>query len=643
MRRSSDPHSRALHSALVPADAHDLNARLRRLNIETLEYSPDHDHADLWRALRLAYEERSRRLPEGAPEAEVFSKATTPPIQRFMAFAYSQMQVSASNKPVLPIVQDGIVCSLLEGTSDGTMKISELADELRRTLRISAEEALGVTAESIKRLAARDQLLNDEETVMLSERPPNLLEAHLRDLSISVMDRMRVREQVRVTDNDQHAAMTVLENVFMSRAWDLAAHYAGAAAGWGNDLRAVVRRLVSVESRVRSISAPGAMERAVIDLFNAPEDREAPLLAALGRAAFGLQLILSSPRQALFQKYALPDRVYLDSNVLMPAITEGHPLRPVYIDSIRRLGEASKEAGAPLTVAVGTQFLNEIVSHRRLAIDLVRNNDLENTEKLSQHIGFYSAANTNVFIGAYASFVGRTKQRVKFAEFLARVAPYDDEDALATHLANLGIRAQTMDFREEHNAQFVAVFSRLRQSYEDLKDSMLRGKEVILIEHEAQQLTQLVLDGNAGLRSLLVTADRQLRRALDRETSLHHLNGMTVSQLGLVAIVDVLVGLETDTRSLARLLWAAPYSEAEEAVFDYFVHLALRNYEEGMAMEMQEAAKRITAEAMRTARMERVPLFGKSTDDVATTAKFLDRFEDRFFQYWREAIDKRTA
>jgi hypothetical protein len=104
-----------------------------------------------------------------------------------------------------------------------------------------------------------------------------------------------------------------------------------------------------------------------------------------------------------------------------------------------------------------------------------------------------------------------------------------------------------------------------------------------------------------------------------------------------------MVGLEGDTRSLTRLIWATPHIDQERALFDYFVNVAVRDYREGVAMEMQVAAERVAKEMKATADAEQLHLFGRGPTEIAATTKLLDRYEDKFFEYWREAIDRRAG
>src|SRR5690606_14145248 len=76
--------------------------------------------------------------------------------------------------------------------------------------------------------------------------------------------------------------------------------------------------------------------RSIFDLFNRPNEKESELLGDLGRAAFALQLITNNPCSVFAYSDVLPDRIYLDASVLMPAIVEGHPYSIIYRDAIIR-------------------------------------------------------------------------------------------------------------------------------------------------------------------------------------------------------------------------------------------------------------------------------------------------------------------
>jgi hypothetical protein len=198
-----------------------------------------------------------------------------------------------------------------------------------------------------------------------------------------------------------------------------------------------------------------------------------------------------------------------------------------------------------------------------------------------------------------------------------------------------------MNFHDRHGNDFSEILGKLREGYSATLRPWARLKPSVLMEHEAAQLTRLMVDQQEGARSIFVTADGELRKILQRDSRLHGLSGSTMSHLGLVALVDVMVGLEGDSRSFARLVWTAPQREAEEVVFDYLIRLGLRNYQEGMAMEMQEAARAVAASAATEIDNSEIQLFAKDVDDIARTARFIDRYEQKFFENWNLEIERR--
>jgi hypothetical protein len=630
------PNFNALHLAIVPAGATDLTTRLRRLNIQVSSYDPSDSHAELWRAVRLAYQAKGGRPAPSPPE--------TSAIRRFVAFAYAQVQLDKDHRRgVAGIVTDGVVMSLLAEQPDKARLVPEMAEELARLLRVTQDEARQALVASLDRLATKQQVIVDGDEVLRMVDPPQLLNDHLRALAQRVANRVRVRHGVRLPDDEIDGIAQVLERLLAARAWDLSAHYAGAGVGVGSDVYQAVERLVKELGEQRALSAAEPVKSAILDMVRLPEDGEAALLTQLGRAAFGLQLLLATPRQALLQQFALPQRLYLDSNVLMPAISDGHPLQTVYVEALRRLGQAAQGVDVQLEVAIGDQFLNEVVSHRQIAKELVETLGLDDPTKLEQHVLFRGSLNSNVFVAGFAAR-SRSMPGLRFQEYLRTSAPYENERELADYLdKTLNIRTRAMVFASQGGGRFGEIFSDLLDGYESARNyDPLLAKEKILVQHEAQQLTQLSFDMEQGFRSLFVTADEKLRRIIHRVERLHRFAGMAISQVGLVSLVDVMVGLEADNRSWVKLMWATPQGSDEEALMEYFIRVGLARYQEGMAAEMQDAAKRVAAKAAAEARVEHLELFGaKDLRTSKAATEFLERYQDEFFQNWKDAIEHR--
>ena len=322
-------------------------------------------------------------------------------------------------------------------------------------------------------------------------------------------------------------------------------------------------------------------------------------------------------------------------------------MRPVYRDAIKRLGEAAKQVGARCELIVGVPFLNEVISHRQIAVGTVREQRLDDPKSLRRLITFYGADNVNVFIGAFATHVAKAEasgQRPpKFAEFLSQFATYENEATLATYLKGLGIRVLPMDFRQKHNLDFVRVFNPLTAAYENQAHDILAPKKKVLVQHEAAQIVQLKLDNEFGSRAVFVSADRALRRALLFVPELRSYAGMVVPPQGFIGLVDIMVGLKADRRSLARLIWAAPRRDAEQAIRDYLVRHALDQMDAAVTKNMPEVIEEMVVNAKRELEVANFDITSDNdVKDIARTTRFMDRLDKDFLEtmeWWMERQD----
>ncbi len=623
-----------LHIALVPTDQQELIQRLHAVNIEAVHYSPADNHADAWRAIRQLHDSYSVSAPAPIPLVDpIFGHA---PLHKFLAFAHAQTLIRRHVQPVTDIARDGLVASFISSES-GAVDEKAIRAAVASLLGLSPVEAHQVVATSIDRLATRDSVRRDGSTVSWIGSQESSVDRDLGQLTKSALYRMRVRYGVRATDQDRRAAKALIEVVLLTRAWDLGVQFARGYSGWNANTKGIVEdslNLLPVSDRPTNAKQLGG---AVQGLLNAPESRDAAILAKLGRVAFGIQLVLASPRQTLFHQHALPRAVYLDASVLLPFITAGHPLEPTYREVIARLARAARQKGTEMSISVGRQFLEEIVAHRQRAIEMVQSGGLEDPETLSRHIQFHSAVNTNVFVGAFGTAVASDTAPHTFAEFLKDVAPYTDEETLAAYLERRGVETVEMRFRREFDKEFQTALSALKEAYQTID----RNKASILVEHEAQQIAQLAIHGGAGVSCIFVTADGKLRRAVALATELREMSRLLVSHLGLVALADVLVGIEeADAGSLSRMMWLSTDTDDEEGLLEYFVNLGLQKYDESMSNDLQALAERCAKEAKKEARLQKLDLSATSRH-VEETVKFLGRVEDRFYESWDEAIRRR--
>lgn len=633
------------HAALLPSDSSpEIQKQLSGLNIKAYFYDGAESHKNLWKAFRKAaadYERSKCQSKTGGKD----SVPGRPAFQHFLAFTYAQMKLTSEAQPVLEQARDGIVLSIIRDAGKTGRTTQDLSEKVCDVLSLADKESEAVVRESRSRLHSNNDIRIEGDLLIAVDQEQNEIAEPMDLLARGVADRMKVRETITPSEKDRHVAVQVIEQSLMVRAWDLAAHWAGGGSGYGDNLYSTVQEIVAKFAQDFTEQRRMAMERSVIDLLTLPTEDEAEHLAELSRAAFSLQMVLSSPRQSLLQQYALPQRVYFDASVLLPAIVVSHPLSSLYMGAIRRLQDAARQAGIKVALCVGKPFLNEVMAHREKALRIADELNLDEFQNLQRVISFYGAENTNVFIGAYAGQVGANiiagRSRLGFRKFLQQVAPYTSEAGLDAHLTKAGFLVVPMDYRKEHNHEYVTCFNALLSSYEELADDLIAGKEKVLVEHEAMQMVQLQIDRMNGMRTVFVTNDRKLRRAGMINAATRPCVDYMLPPEGFIGLIDIIVGIKADRRGLARLIWAAPRRDADRAIRDYFVRRALEERDAAMAKAVPKVIEEIVEDATRA--LEKKPINisdGNNPDAIIETAHFIDRFEREFYDKMRRVVEK---
>jgi hypothetical protein len=376
------------------------------------------------------------------------------------------------------------------------------------------------------------------------------------------------------------------------------------------------------------------LERALKDLLTKPDDEEAVLLADLGRTAFGLELLLEAPHDSLFLTRALPERLYFDANVVMPAITAGHPLHELFSATITALREAAGSAAVGPSLRVYDGFLNEIVSHKRIAVDLMEANNGEGALWEERAAGLFGTANVNVFVGAYFNF-RLSNEKVSFREFLKQVAPYENEPELKVHLESLGFeivhesRADKLD-----SAGLLHCLDKFYATkFEHQK------KSPVVVRHDAIQLSIINADLATQRRSVFVSADRGIRFAIEPDGYGAVANAI-LTHLGLTQMVELLVGRLAVPRGVAALLWMSPVSSDSERIRSYLISLALREHSVATAMYLPDIVGEIVEDAGFELDRKNLKLDTESQTERTEISRVLERYEKDFFKKMNAEIER---
>jgi hypothetical protein len=338
-QRKAKEQFKTPHAALLPASdgSRNLYSRLSALNITTHYYDPSDNHNAVWRAFRKAAAD-FKKMGCGAKPTKEEDSPSSLTFHRFLSFAYAQVKLSKHMQPVLQLAREGIVFAVIREGGTRGVTAQQLTSELRKALTLDEEEAGRIVHESTLTLFKERQITIERDTYIATEETEDALGKSMSVLVTGVLDRLKVREDIAPVEADSNVIQRTLERTFLVRAWD---HYAGGGGGYGPDIEDVVYRAIRETGTQSSDSRLRALVRSCIDLLNFPTPEESSHLSEISRSAFSVQLVLSSPRQSLLQSHALPQRVYFDASVLLPANCFRAPLsQTIYPDD-----HSSSESG----------------------------------------------------------------------------------------------------------------------------------------------------------------------------------------------------------------------------------------------------------------------------------------------------------
>jgi hypothetical protein len=324
----------------------------------------------------------------------------------------------------------------------------------------------------------------------------------------------------------------------------------------------------------------------------------------------------------------------------MPAITTGHPYREPYWNAIQTVKE---KAGGTSEIYVADVFLEEIYLHRNSAVSIVDELQLDKRDNLKTFVSYFSPTNTNVFVGAYSTYVAGEKNPEPFSKFLRATAPYQNSEQLVKYLDGYGIRtAWTRAKTQSETEKYADIRPALLEAYDVLEKDTdpNRRKKSVLKQHEAAQLALLEQALEAGRRAVFVTADNRLRRAVRASQRLRPLLDFLISHLGLIQLVDLLVGLKVDPGALRRLLWTVQVADPTTALKNYLLTRALEHYDAALLYRMGDLLDQFVHKYVGEAELEAVQLIGAKGDEQPKTQRFLDRVDDEFFAYMAEEMRK---
>jgi hypothetical protein len=622
------------HFAIVPSGAVELTEKLSEQNIELLLYDPSENHKVLWEGF-----ERARALIAGQPAVSTTHLVPTFEVaKRLIAVCYARARMGEEGLALKNLIIQGILISEI---SSGVTAVAELPRKLQRYIALKPEEATSLVSSALDALVAKKLCLCDgTEAVIVNNLSDFAALSPASHIAGAIIDRLMVREQYEVKPEIRTALEHVVEDVLVQRGFDLGAEFAGERYSTELDPGSTIRQSVDRHLPQHWQHRKSQITAAFLDMIRRPTASEEKLLASAGRISFGIEIVLQAGRTTIYSA-SLPEVVYLDASVVLPAIVPGHPYQQAYIQSLAKLQQACEAEGSSSTVLVADVFLNEIVTHRKLAISFVEDFALEDRDTLTRRVQYFGADNVNVFVGAYSSWIANGHEGT-FAEFLSEVAPYSDEYELAEFLREKGIRVGSTKRRGPADVKL----------YEGIKDRVIDGydraefgfedgdrKALVLKKHEAAQVTVLLEAIKEGRRAILVTADKSLRRVV-AGLRIRELKDTLISHRNLVQLIDLLVGVPIEQASLSRLLWTVRIADDASAIKDYLIARALPQYDAALTLAMSDMLDGAVDRIIREAKLEDVKFGSGAAEERAKELKFLDRVEGEVFAQLAQEVKK---
>lgn len=624
------------HMALLPSGASsEFIQKANRLNIKVVQYDSANGHAALWDGIsKFNAEKDGLHPPLHTPKSSPFDFT-----KQYLAACYARAKSQDLSVALRVSVIEGIVSAMLQEVAPKAISHPELLEKIRVALGLKGHEAESILKKAVKSLTdsglCRKLKGDGGRGIKLAWNGQisveDSLDFAIKTLTESVISRAYLQEGWKTGQEVIDTITAFFNQLIRRRGWDLGAAF---AAGRAPETVAIAGVLYECAIGLSAFDLERLL-RVCESMLQHPSETEASILSELGRISFAVELAFQSPLSFLVQKTILPSAIYFDANVLLPALVTGHPFSEIYRDAIKQLKNAASEAATPLRLVVITEYLNEIISHKRSA------------EAFSAQLGddfpsvarsdalYHGLTHVNVYVGAYANWL-ENNEVISFKDFLARFAPYNTDEQLKVWLIKQGFVIVSLP----KGPNYSEFYSLLEKTY---ANSLSYGKTPILIDHDSKQLSILESEVRKGEKSLFVTADRKLQQ-IATEARFSTAASMMISHVGLVQFIELLLGgTAKGGVGLTELLWSARISDRAQAVRSYFTTLALEQYDDAMAMTLPDIIEHSSELATRELDRVGANLDSEDPNKRAEAFRQLGRLEKNYLSGMHEAVEKLRA
>jgi hypothetical protein len=380
--------------------------------------------------------------------------------------------------------------------------------------------------------------------------------------------------------------------------------------------KVIEKCLVRLEATSKLIVEP--FVRSILMMIERPEPSYQKMLDFVASVTFAISTVTSDPN-VISNAHAIGNgSIYLDASIAIPWLAFGHPSAGAYDRIVTGMSS--------IPSIVPDFYINEIVSHRNLAIEESKGINLDNPDVLKRYLTFHGSHSVNAYI---AGFAGTTRSGYgkSFKEYLDEHVPFSSDSEATTFLRGKGLIVQPLKLAlPGESANIPYIKSMLKEELEKLNSY----RNDVRIEHDAKMVIALqVMEKTKQDKHSFVTADRKLIGAVSNlnfgaiaEKMLMPHQAITLSQINKDSIETI--------NGLSRIIWNVRHDDVSK-IEEFYRDRVLQEYEPALLERMDTIVTSIVDEVAKLAK------FGLDDDDHdfqdrVQEFKALEQFEDRFHE-----------
>jgi hypothetical protein len=463
---------------------------------------------------------------------------------------------------------------LRELTTRAAASLASITDATVAHMRVSRAEASEAAASAIRIARGRGWVGGDDANL----KPSGLIPRPATEPLSNLLAHIGSEAQRPITWSPRDAATRFMKDAVLG--------YLGAAGGRAaRSVLGLDEGRLSDPERLRHAIVAGAggigdapIERqicaAVIRVMDDPPELLARTCGQLSSFSFATQLASLSTGREMLRAVAI-EKLYLDSNVFLPAIALGHPWHTRCASLLARCERHVRNV----------LILEGFIEEARIQYSEARSISTQLRDREAFFKAALARAKPNVFLDGFAAWASSQSPTPSFSDYCDTVGlGRDVVDRIRGNWSNVSVVSSPRSFGK-HEALHARVQFGL--------SSASRHSE--LAKHEADQLALLAseLDGRATSATRFVTAHARLREFVSRE----HMTvaRAVVAPVALAHLLAVVHPTEIPPSSLRELAFSGAGFEVTETVFAVLIDRARGDAQKLRALVTEEVAEKLRA------------------------------------------------